>query len=68
MDLASGVPLWPDEWTGAGTVLLVVVTLGAIISTIIITRRDRKRADKRFAAYQARHETEADEEDWPRRG
>ena len=62
VNLAAGAPLWPDEWTGVGTVLLAIVTLGAILSTIFITRQDRKRADKRFADEQARHKTEVDEE------
>jgi hypothetical protein len=62
VDLAAGTPLWPTEWTGAGTVLLAVVTVGAVLSTIVITRQDRKRADKRLAAEQARHDTEVAEE------
>jgi hypothetical protein len=65
VDLAAGAPLWPAEWTGIGTVLLkflAVVTVSAILSTIFITRQDCKRADKRFAAEQARHETEIAEE------
>jgi hypothetical protein len=62
VDLAAGTPLWPGEWTGVGTVLLAVVTVCAVLSTIAITRQDRKRADKRFASEQARHETEVAEE------
>ena len=62
MGLASGAPLWPDEWTGVGTVLLAIVTLGAIISTILITRQDRNRADERLADEQARHQAEVDDE------
>ena len=34
----------------------------AILATIVITRQDRSRADKRFADEQARHETEVSEE------
>jgi hypothetical protein len=60
--LTTGAALWPEEWTGVGTVLLAIVTLSAILSTIVITRRDRTRADKRFADEQARHETEVNEE------
>lgn len=38
------------------------MTLGAVLSTIVITRQDRKRADGRLADEQARHETEVAEE------
>jgi hypothetical protein len=62
VDVAVGAPLWPGEWTGVGTVLLALVTLGAILSTIFITRQDRDRADKRLADEQARHEAEVAEE------
>jgi hypothetical protein len=62
VDLSAAPPLWPAEWTGVGTVLLSVVTVGAILSTIVITRQDRKRADKRFTDEQVRHETEVAEE------
>lgn len=62
MSLASEAPLWPDEWTGVGTILLAIVTLAAIITTIVITWQDRQKADKRFAEEQSRHETEVAEE------
>ena len=62
MDLSAAPPLWPAEGTGVGTVLLAVVTVGAILSTIVITRQDRKRVDKRFTDEQVRHETEVAEE------
>jgi hypothetical protein len=60
--LIAGTPLWPGEWTGVGTVLLAAATLAAIVSTIVITRQDRERADRRFISEQARHEAEVAEE------
>jgi hypothetical protein len=47
-----------------GTVVLALVTLVAIVSTIIITKQDRRRADKRFEDERQSHNKEiADERD-----
>jgi hypothetical protein len=44
--LAVG-PDWIARWTAIGTVPLAAVTVVAIVTTIIITVQDRRRADKR---------------------
>lgn len=62
MRIAVGAPLWPAEWTAVGTVLLALVTVGAVITTIVITQVDRKRADQRLEGEQARHKAEVAEE------
>jgi hypothetical protein len=36
-----------DEWTAIGTLALAVMTLAAVIVTIVITAQDRRRADVR---------------------
>ncbi len=54
--------MWPAEWTAIGTILLAAMTVGAVVTTIVITRQDRKRANSRFANEQARHEAEVAEE------
>jgi len=36
-----------DEWTAVGTLALAVMTLAAVIVTIVITAQDRRRADVR---------------------
>jgi hypothetical protein len=41
---AAAPPLWPDETTAIGTIALALVTLAAIIVTIVITWRDRRNA------------------------
>ena len=41
-------PLWPSEWAGVGTVVLAAVTFLAILSTIVITRHERKLAEARL--------------------
>jgi dsRNA-specific ribonuclease len=58
-DTPSMIKTGPDPSLSTS---VAVVTVSAILSTIFITRQDRKRADKRFAAEQARHETEIAEE------
>jgi hypothetical protein len=62
VQLAVGAPLWPAEWTAVGTVLLAFVTVGAVLTTIVITTQDRRRANKRLEDEQARHEGEVAEE------
>jgi hypothetical protein len=49
VNLAAGAPLWPGEWTGIGTVALAIATFLAILTTIFITRQDRKRTAKQLA-------------------
>jgi len=48
---ALGVPAaspdWTARWTAIGTVALALVTVAAIITTIVITVQDRRRVDKR---------------------
>lgn len=39
---ARGSPLWPNEMTAIGTICLALVTLAAIIVTVVITRQDRQ--------------------------
>lgn len=62
MTLADATPLWPAEWTAVGTVALAAVTVAVIITTILITRQERKRADQRLADERARHDQEIAEE------
>ena len=40
-------PDWTARWTAIGTLALAAVTVAAIVTTIIITAQDRRRADKR---------------------
>jgi len=51
--LADATPQWPADWTAVGTVALAAVTVAAIITTIVITVQDRKRADKQLAGERA---------------
>lgn len=41
MTIADATPQWPAEWTAVGTVALAIVTVAAIITTILITKQDR---------------------------
>lgn len=59
---AMTTPLWPAEWTAAGTVALAGVTVAVIITTIVITRQDRKRADTQLVEQQKLHQREIAEE------
>jgi type II secretory pathway pseudopilin PulG len=45
---AAAQPLWPGEWTAIGTLALAVVTLAAVMTTIIITMQDRRNAQTRL--------------------
>jgi hypothetical protein len=62
VNLAAAAPLWPDEWTAVGTVALAAVTFLSILSTIVITVKDRKRADTRLATERDRHDKEIEEQ------
>src|SRR5260370_2375968 len=55
-------PDWASTMTAIGTVALAAVTVGALITTIVIVRADRKRADRQLASEQARHAKEITEE------
>ncbi len=41
-------PPWPGEWTAIGTLALALVTLAAVITTIVITALDRQEAQTRL--------------------
>jgi hypothetical protein len=43
--IALGAPIWPDELTGIGTILLAIATFAAILTTVVITRQDRRIAE-----------------------
>ncbi len=47
-------PDWASRWTAIGTIALAVLTLAVIITTILITVQDRRRADKALIAQQER--------------
>ncbi|HZS22450.1 MAG TPA: hypothetical protein VFA63_15900 [Pseudonocardiaceae bacterium] len=62
MKLIASGPDWASVMTAVGTVALAVVTVVTIIVTIMITRQDRRRADKQLADSQTRHDKEIAEE------
>ena len=62
MSASAPGPDWASSMTAVGTVALAVVTVATIIVTVVITRQDRRRADKQLADAQARHDKEITEE------
>ena len=61
MVVAAGTD-WAGTWTAAGTVALAVVTLAAVVTTIVITIQDRRRAEVRLREELARSRAEMEEE------
>lgn len=53
---ARNVAVSSGAWTAVGTIALAVVTLAAIITTIVITVQDHRRAAARLASERDRHD------------
>ena len=43
-----------DAWTGIGTIALAVMTLAAVVTTIVVTAQDRRRTDEQLTAERER--------------
>lgn len=53
MITAGPQPLWPDELTAVGTLLLAILTFAVVVTTIIVTVTDRRRASRKDQLAQA---------------